>query len=127
MDKYFKSYSNMNAIGLFGMGSYQIWSCHVTQVKNLSFSYLKSYCPLNFRTGHQILWFCCIPNGSYKEGNLKAGRICPPSCGIGLTHEKICSALKAIKKVKPVSYLFSLVLTSISRLKYGPWIPLANM
>ena len=23
--------------------------CHVTQAKNLSFPYLKSYCPLNFR------------------------------------------------------------------------------
>ena len=24
-------------------------ACHVTQAKNLSFPYLKSYCPLNFR------------------------------------------------------------------------------
>ena len=46
--------------------------------KNLSFPYLKSYCPLNFRKSHQISWFCCIPNGSYKEDNLKEGRICPP-------------------------------------------------
>ena len=30
------------------MGSYQIWPSHVTQAKNLSFPYLKSYCPLNF-------------------------------------------------------------------------------
>ena len=50
LDKYFKSYSNINAIWpLFGMGSYQIWPCHVTQAKNLSFLCLKSYCPLNFR------------------------------------------------------------------------------
>ena len=47
------------------MGSSQIWPCHVTQAKNLSFPYLKSYCSLNF-------------NGSYKENNLKEGRICPP-------------------------------------------------
>ena len=33
----------------FGMGSYQIWPCHVTQAENLSFPYLKSSCPLNFR------------------------------------------------------------------------------
>ena len=59
------------------MGSYQIWPYHVTQAQNLSFSYLKSYCPLNFRKSHQIPWFCCIPNGSYKEDNLKEGRICP--------------------------------------------------
>ena len=62
----------------FGMSSYQIWPCHVIQAKNLSFPYIKSYCPLNFRKSHQILWFCCIPNGSYKEDNLKEGRICPP-------------------------------------------------
>ena len=67
------------------MGRYQIWPCHVTHVENLSFPYLKSYCPLNFRKSHQILWFCCIPNGSYKEDNLKEDRICPPPpCGIGL-------------------------------------------
>ena len=72
------------------MGSYQIWPCHVTQAESLSFPYLKSYCPLNFRKSHQISLFCCIPNGSYKEDNLKEGRICPappppPPCGIGLT------------------------------------------
>ena len=69
------------------MGSYQIWPCHVTQAGNLSFPYLKSYCPLDFRKSHQISWFCCIPNGSYKEDNLKEGRISPPpppSCGVGL-------------------------------------------
>ena len=60
------------------MGSSQIWQCHVIQTKNLSFPYLKSYCPLSFRKSHQISWFCCIPNGSYKEDNLKEGRICPP-------------------------------------------------
>ena len=60
------------------MGSYQIWPYHVTQAENLSFPYIKSYCPLNFRKSHQISWFCYIPNGSYKEDNLKEGRICPP-------------------------------------------------
>ena len=70
------------------MGSYQIWPCHVTQAENLSFPYLKSYCPLNFRKSHQISWFCYIPNGSYKEDNLKEGRICPPpKCGIGLNND----------------------------------------
>ena len=59
------------------MSSYQIWPCQVTQAENLSFPYLKSYCPLHFRRSHQILWFCCIPNGSYKEDNLREGRICP--------------------------------------------------
>ena len=79
LDKYFKSCGNVNAIcPLFGMVSSQIWPCHVTQAKNLSFPYLKSYCPLNFRKSHQISWFCCIPNGSYKEDNLKEGRICLP-------------------------------------------------
>ena len=68
----------------FGMDSYQIWPCHVTQSENLSFRYLKSYCASNFRKSHQISWFCCIPNGSYKEDNLKEGRLCPPLCGIGL-------------------------------------------
>ena len=39
LDKYFKSYGNINAIWpLFGMGSCQIWSYHVTQVENLLFS-----------------------------------------------------------------------------------------
>ena len=79
LDKYFKRYGNINAIWpLFGMGSTQIWPCHVTQATNLSFPYLISYCPLNFRKSHRISWFCCIPNGSYKEDNLKEGRICPP-------------------------------------------------
>ena len=78
-DKYFKSYGNINAIWpLFGMGSYQIWPYHVTHAENLSFPYLKSYCVLNFRKRHQISWFCCISNGSYKEDNLKEGRSCPP-------------------------------------------------
>ena len=55
LDKYFNSYGNINAIfPLFAMGSYQIWPCHMTQSENLSFTYLKSYCPLNFRKSHQI-------------------------------------------------------------------------
>ena len=75
LDKYFKSYGNINAIWpLFGMGSSQIWPCHVTQAENLSFPYLKSYCPLDFRKSHQISWFCYIPNGNYKEDNLKEPR-----------------------------------------------------
>ena len=79
------------------MDSYQIWPCHVTQAKNWSFLYLKSYCPLNFRKSHQISGFCCIPNGNYKEDNLKEGRICslpPPSptqCGIGLNSSSCVS------------------------------------
>ena len=59
----------------------------MAQAKNLSFPYLKSYCPLKFRKSHKISWFCCIPNGSYKEDNVKEGRIPPPpppQCGIGL-------------------------------------------
>ena len=60
------------------------WTLHVTQAKNLSFPYLKSYCPLNFRKSHQISWLCCIPYGSYKEDNLKEGRI---PCGIGFNFE----------------------------------------
>ena len=72
------------------MSSYQIWPYHVTQAQNLSFSYLKSYCPLNFMKTHQISWFCCIPNESYEEDNLKVGRNSsppppPPQCGIVLT------------------------------------------
>ena len=59
------------------MGSYQIWLCHVTQAKHLSFPYTKCYCPLNFGKIHHISWFCCSPNGSYKEDNLKEGRMCP--------------------------------------------------
>ena len=70
------------------MGSSQIWPCHVIQARNLSFPYLKSYCPLNFRKSHQISWFCYIPNGSYEEDNLKEGRICSP-CGIGLNKDFI--------------------------------------
>ena len=66
------------------MGSYQIWPCHVTQAENLSFPYIKSYCSLNFWKSHQISWFYCIPNGSYKEDNLKEGRTLFPPCGIGL-------------------------------------------
>ena len=38
----------------FDMGAYQIWSYHVTQVKNLSSLYLKSYSPLNFEKSNQI-------------------------------------------------------------------------
>ena len=59
------------------MSSSQIWPCHVTQAKNFSFPYLKSYCQLNFRKSHQISWFCYIPNGRYKADNLKDSRICP--------------------------------------------------
>ena len=41
LNKYFKNYGNINAIWpLFAIGSYQIY---MTQAKNLSFSYLKSY------------------------------------------------------------------------------------
>ena len=62
-----------------GMGSYQLWPCHVTQAEDLSFSYLKSNCLLDFRKSNQISWFFCIPNGSYKEDSLKEGRIpCAP-------------------------------------------------
>ena len=96
LDKYFKSYGNVNAIRpLFNMDSYQIWPCHVTQAENLSFPYLKSYFPLNCRKSHQISCFCCIPNGSYKEDNLKEGRICPPPppSGIGLT-VRVCTTKK---------------------------------
>ena len=99
--KYFKSYGNIKAIWpLFGMGSSQIWPCHVTQTKNLSFPYVKSYCPLNFRKSHQISWFCCIPNGSYKEDNLKEGRIFPPPpppSGIGLTGVVSVSTFSQLK------------------------------
>ena len=79
LDKYFKSYGNINVFDhWFAMGSCQIWPCHVTQAKNLSFPYLKSYCPLNFRKIHQISWYCCIPNGSYEEDNLKESKSVPP-------------------------------------------------
>ena len=93
-DKYFKCYGNINAIyPLFGMGSYRIWPCHVTQATSLSFPYLKSYCPLNFRKSCQISWFCCIPTGSHKEDNLKENRIClPPQCEIVL----ICYILDTV-------------------------------
>ena len=41
LDKYFKSYGNINAIRLlFGMGSYQIWSYHVTQAEIFHFHIL---------------------------------------------------------------------------------------
>ena len=61
------------------MTSHQIWPYHVTQAKNFSFSYFKSYGPLNFRKSHQMLWFCCsIPNGSYKEDNLRRVESPPP-------------------------------------------------
>ena len=49
-------------LSTFGIGSYKIWPYRETQAENLSFSYLKSYCPLNFRKSHQISWSCCIPN-----------------------------------------------------------------
>ena len=50
LDNYLKCYGNINAIWpLFGMNSSQIWPYHVTQAENLSFSCLKSYCPLNSR------------------------------------------------------------------------------
>ena len=69
------------------MGSYQIWPCHATQAENLSFFIFKILLCIQFWKSCQISWFCCIPNGSYKEDNLKEGRICPPPpppCGIGL-------------------------------------------
>ena len=72
------------------MGSYHIWPCHVTQAENLSFPYLNSYSPLDFRNSHQISWSCCIPNGSYKEVNMKEGRICPLPCGIRLKKCQNC-------------------------------------
>ena len=79
LEKYFKSYGNINVIWpLFGMAFYEIWPCQVTQAKNMSFPYLKSYCPLNFKKSHENLWFCCTPNGSYKEDNLKEGKISMP-------------------------------------------------
>ena len=102
LEKYFKSYGNINVIWpLFGMAFYEIWPCQVTQAKNMSFPYLKSYCPLNFKKSHENLWFCCTPNGSYKEDNLKEGRIFmppppPPLSGIGLSEKKklLCEGLK---------------------------------
>ena len=80
LDKYFNISANRP---LFGIGSFQIWSYHVIQGKKLSFSYLKSYSPLNFRNSHKSLWFCCISNASYKEDSLRVDRICnppPPPC-----------------------------------------------
>ena len=56
------------------MSSCQIWPCHVTQTKDLSFLYLKSYCPLNFRKRLQMWGFC--------EGGQN---LPPPPRGIGLT------------------------------------------
>ena len=47
LDKHCKRYGNISEIWpLFGMGH---WSYHVTQGKNLSFSYSRLYYPLNFR------------------------------------------------------------------------------
>ena len=78
LDKYFKSYFDISEIWLlFDICSFQIWSYNVTEGKNLSFLYSKSYSPLNIRRSHQILWFCCIPNRSYREDNLRTGRIYP--------------------------------------------------
>ena len=75
-DKYFKSYGNKSKNRpLFGIDHFQIFSYHVTQGRNLSFPYSKSYFPLNFRTSHHILRFCCIFNGGHKEDNPRAGRI----------------------------------------------------
>ena len=86
LDKYFKSYGNIMQFNHF-LGSYQIWPCHVSQAKNLSFPYLKFYFLLNCRKSHQISWFWCIPNGSYKEDNLKEAESAPPPpCGIGLSY-----------------------------------------
>ena len=69
---------------LSDLHAHQICSLYVTQAKNLSFSYSKCYSPLNSRNTHQSLWFCCTPNQTYEENNLKEGRICstlhpPPS------------------------------------------------
>ena len=75
------------------MGSSQIWPCHRTQAKNLSFPYLKSYCPLKVRKNHQISWFCCIPNRSYKEDNLKKGRIGLSNLVLPIVQNEICSLL----------------------------------
>ena len=54
----------------FCMASYQIWPYHMTQAENLLFSYLKSYCTLNFRESHQILLFCCIQSEMPRCQNL---------------------------------------------------------
>ena len=105
LDKYFKSYGNISAIcPLFDMGSSKIWPYHVTQAKNLLFPYLKSYCPLNFRKSHQISWFCCIPNRSYKEDNLKEGRSCPPP------------------PPPPPPPMWNRVNTSIANISWGIWM-----
>ena len=79
LDKYLKGYGNINAIlPLFDMGTYQIWSYHVTQGENLSFLCIEFHCPLNVRKCRQFLLLCFIPNGSngsYEEDNLREGRI----------------------------------------------------
>ena len=55
------------------MGSYQIWPFHVTQAENLSFPYLKSYCPLNFRKIHQKAYnrIATDLENPEKSGNLR--------------------------------------------------------
>ena len=55
LDRYFKSYGNINAI----------WP--LLAWARTKYGHIKSYWPLNFRKSHQISWFCCIPNRSYKN------------------------------------------------------------
>ena len=89
------------------MSSYQILPYHVTQFENLSFSYLKSYCPLNFEKSHQISLFCCTLKESYKEDKPKMGRICPP-CGIGLIGRLVFNdqQLSIVKLIKLLAFYF---------------------
>ena len=97
-----------------------------SRYKLVIFFYPKSYSPFNFRKTYQILWFCCVHNRSYKEDNLRAGRICPPPLPLvewgkrmhSLISDKSCFLRleKAMRTMGTVGTIFSLaVLTNKSR------------
>ena len=93
LDKYFKRYGNINAIwSIFGMGSYQTWSYHVTQAKNLSFSSPKS--PKSYSTLYswKVTKFCGS-SAPLKEvmkktiwRQVESAPPPPHPCGIGLNY-----------------------------------------
>ena len=53
LDTYFERYGKVEFDPLFGMDRYQIWSHHVIQRENFSFSYLE-YCCLQHETSNFV-------------------------------------------------------------------------
>ena len=104
------------------MGSYQIWPYHMTQAENLSFLYLKSYCPLNLRKVAKFRGSAASLTEVIKK---TICRQVEPPCGTGLRVYFCCvrtfSAMSAMTSLLGGKIFSALVSGSVVRLNICRW------